>query len=90
MFPFVPMIKGIVLARNLPALENFTDLHESSHICWPWDIDLFGEMNNGRVLTIYDLGRFASAQRGGLIKVLFANKWGLAMTGALSPSPNCV
>ena len=83
MFPFVRMIKDIVLARNLPPLADFSEIHESTHICWPWDIDFFGEMNNGRVLTIYDLGRFASAQRGGLIKALYVNKWGLAMAGAM-------
>lgn len=83
MFPFVRMIKDIVLARNLPPLTDFSEIHESTHICWPWDIDFFGEMNNGRVLTIYDLGRFASAQRGGLIKALYVNKWGLAMAGAM-------
>ena len=54
MFPFVRMIKDIALARRMPPLENFTDIHESHHICWPWDIDFFGEMNNGRVLSIYD------------------------------------
>jgi acyl-CoA thioesterase FadM len=83
MFPFVRMIKDIALARRMPPLENFTDIHESHHICWPWDIDFFGEMNNGRVLSIYDLGRFAAAQRGGLITALFENKWGLAMAGAM-------
>jgi len=83
MFPFVRLVKDVVLARSLPPLENFTDTHESHHICWPWDIDFFGEMNNGRVLSIYDLGRFAAAQRGGLIKALFENKWGLAMAGGM-------
>lgn len=83
MFPFVRAIKDIILARRLPALVNFSEIHESHHICWPWDIDFFGEMNNGRVLTIYDLGRFAVAQRGGLVKALYENKWGLAMAGAM-------
>ena len=83
MFPFVRMFKDVLMARRLPPLDGFTEVHESEHICWPWDIDLFGEMNNGRVLTIYDLGRFASGQRSGLLKVLFEKKWGLAIAGAM-------
>ena len=83
MLPFVRMIKDIILARRLPPLEHFTDTHVFSHICWPWDIDLFGEMNNGRALTIYDLGRLATAQHAGLVKALIDNKWRLAIAGAM-------
>ena len=60
MFPFARLAKDIFLARRMPPLENITDIHESHHICWPWDIDLFAEMNNGRVLTLYDLGRMGA------------------------------
>ncbi|SPH19664.1 hypothetical protein ASD8599_00399 [Ascidiaceihabitans donghaensis] len=82
MFPFIRFFKDILMARRLPPLENFNDTHVSHHICWPWDLDMFAEMNNGRVLTISDLGRFALAQRGGLIALLFKKKWALAMAGA--------
>jgi len=47
----------------------------------PWDCDMFGEMNNGRILTLYDLGRFGAAVRMGLWAVLKREKWGLAVAG---------
>jgi acyl-CoA thioesterase FadM len=39
-------------------------------------------MNNGRVLTLFDLGRFTSGSRFGLMQVLKRNKWGLAVAGS--------
>ena len=51
-------------------------------LCWPWDIDMFLEMNNGRVFTLFDLGRFDLAVRTGLVKTLKANKWGLVVAGS--------
>ena len=50
--------------------------------CMPWDLDLFMEMNNGRVLTLYDLGRFDLSTRTGLGGVLKKNDWGFAVAGS--------
>ena len=49
--------------------------------CRPWDIDMFMEMNNGRILTLFDLGRFDLSIRTGLSKILRQNRWGLAVAG---------
>jgi len=43
---------------------------------------MFRELNNGRTLTLYDLGRLPLARRVGLVKVLRDNRWGLTMAGA--------
>ncbi|MEZ5476592.1 MAG: acyl-CoA thioesterase [Thiolinea sp.] len=48
----------------------------------PWDLDMFGEMNNGRVLTLYDLGRFDLVIRTGFMKIMRAQRWGLVVAGA--------
>ena len=56
MYPFVRLIKDMVLARRAPELP-ILGVHVSHHRCWPQDIDVFIEMNNGRILTILDLGR---------------------------------
>jgi len=48
----------------------------------PWDMDMFFEMNNGRHLTLFDLGRFDFGMRVGLIGVLRAQRWGLVVGGA--------
>lgn len=79
MYPFIRMIKEMAVTPK--AALGLTDGHVSHHICWPWDLDGFLELNNGRSLTLYDLGRFPLAKRVGLIDVLKANRWGLTMAG---------
>ncbi|HBZ45179.1 MAG TPA: thioeseterase [Maritimibacter sp.] len=81
MYPFVRMIKEMIVARNAEPLP-LTGTHVSHHICWPWDLDIWMELNNGRTLTIFDLGRIPLAQRAGLIRALAKNRWGLTMAGA--------
>ena len=80
MYPFIRMFKELAINRNAPPLA-LTGTHVSHHMCWPWDIDLWMELNNGRSLTLYDLGRIPLAGRVGLIKALRRNKWGLTMAG---------
>jgi acyl-CoA thioesterase FadM len=81
MYPFPRLIKEMLIARKQPKLP-FEGVHVSHHICWPWDIDMFGEMNNGRILTVFDLGRFPLALRVGLFDLLRRKKWALTMAGA--------
>ncbi|MEL7014353.1 MAG: acyl-CoA thioesterase [Pseudomonadota bacterium] len=81
MYPFVRMAWQLYLTRKLPPL-GVLDTHVSHHICLPWDIDLWRELNNGRTLTLYDLGRIPMAMRSGLIAVLKRKRWGLTMAGA--------
>ncbi len=80
MYPFFRMAKELFVHRKAPALD-LTDAHVSHHICWPWDLDFWFELNNGRTLTLYDLGRIPLARRLGLIKALKDNKWGLTVAG---------
>ncbi|SEW40819.1 Acyl-CoA thioesterase FadM [Cognatiyoonia koreensis] len=80
MYPFIRLAKELVLHRkagDLPTLGT----HVSHHRCWPQDIDVFMEMNNGRILTILDLGRTVLAKRVGLLRALSENRWGLTMAG---------
>lgn len=80
MYPVFRMAKEIVKFRNAPPLP-VTGTHVSHHICWPWDIDLWMELNNGRTLTLYDLGRIPLAIRTGLWAALKTNRWGLVVAG---------
>lgn len=41
----------------------------------PIDCDLYGHMNNGRYLTVMDLGRWNHVQRTGLLRVFRKNSW---------------
>lgn len=81
MYPFLRLALVSRAARRRAALP-LDGLSVIGLTCWPWDLDVFAEMNNGRVLTLYDLGRFDHAHRIGLIRVLKAQRWGLAVGGA--------
>ncbi|UWP89238.1 acyl-CoA thioesterase [Aliiroseovarius crassostreae] len=81
MYPFLRMIKELAKNANASPLP-VTGTHVSHHRCWPWDLDLWRELNNGRTLTLYDLGRIPLAGRTGLTRVLLKNRWGLTMAGA--------
>ncbi|MDE0591410.1 acyl-CoA thioesterase [Halocynthiibacter sp. C4] len=80
MYPFIRLFKEAVKYRNATPLK-VGENHVSHHICWPWDLDMWAELNNGRALSLYDLGRIPLARRMGLIKVLRREKWGLAVAG---------
>lgn len=69
-----------VLLREKPIAIH--DCVETPIWCMPWDLDIFFEMNNGRVLTLFDIGRLEFALRSGLVRALIKNKWGLVVAGS--------
>ena len=82
MYPAIRMLWQLYQHRKDPALP-LTGCHVSHHYCLPWDIDLWMELNNGRTLTLYDLGRIPLARRVGLVNLLRKKRWGLTMAGAV-------
>ena len=80
MYPFVRLAHSLIKARRLPKMSPL-EPHVSYHRCWPQDCDIFMEMNNGRILTLYELGRFQAAVRMGLWALLKERKWGLTVAG---------
>jgi len=81
MYPFLRMAKELARARRMPAL-GLLDTHVSRHRCWPWDLDPWLELNNGRTLTLFDLGRLPLGLRMGIDRILAAKGWGLTVAGA--------
>ena len=81
MYPFIRMVWQVWKYRKAAPLSVF-GTHVSRHVCLPWDIDMWMELNNGRTLTLYDLGRIPMAYRVGLVDVLKRKRWGLTMAGA--------
>jgi acyl-CoA thioesterase FadM len=81
MYPFVRMVKEMLRARRLGPI-GLLDAHVSQHRCWPWDLDLWLELNNGRTLTLYDLGRLPLGRRTGVEQVLRSRRWGLTVAGS--------
>lgn len=81
MYPVARLIKEFVKFHKAPDLR-IEEAHISRHMCLPWDLDFMMELNNGRTLTLYDLGRLVLAKRTGLLRAIRDNRWGLTMAGA--------
>ncbi|WP_201589088.1 acyl-CoA thioesterase [Psychrobacter sp. Pi2-51] len=85
MYPFLRYASTIAYAALQVKRGNTLTFKDTSEIklrCRLSDIDNFLEMNNGRVLTLYDMGRTDFAVRTGLGKQLLKNRWGLVVAGS--------
>lgn len=83
MYPYFRASYHLYKAKSKPKFEHpFTESQIDMRV-WPWDIDMFLELNNGRYLTIMDVGRFEVGIRVGLMKILKKHDWSL-MVGAVN------
>lgn len=67
MYPFLRSAYHMWKAGRMGPLKWF-DTHVSHHWVGPFDIDPWIELNNGRTLTLYDLGRLPMYHRLGVLK----------------------
>ena len=81
MYPFVRFGLAMLSARRAAPLP-LDGTHVTRVACLPFDIDPWGELNNGRTLTLYDLGRVPLAIRTGVFAVLRREGWRLTVAGA--------
>jgi acyl-CoA thioesterase FadM len=81
MYPVVRLTKELWVHRNASAL-GLGETHVTQLICWPWDIDLWMELNNGRTLTIMDLGRVVLFKRMGVVGAMRRLGWAGTIAGA--------
>lgn len=81
MYPFLRLAAQTLRVRRMPPLGLF-DPHVIHIRCLPWDLDPWIELNNGRTLTLYDIGRVPFVVRLGLLATLRRNDWGLTVAGA--------
>ena len=81
MYPVLRLAKEALVHRSAEPLGLF-DTHVSHHRIWPLDIDVWMELNNGRTLTLYDLGRILLLQRTGLVAFLRGRGWAGTVAGA--------
>ncbi len=81
MYPFLRLPWQLWRHRSDPPLDLLGE-HQSRHVCLPWDLDFWGELNNGRTLTLYDLGRVPWSARIGLLPVLRRERWVMTIAGA--------
>jgi acyl-CoA thioesterase FadM len=80
MYPYIRLAQAIWRARRSPPL-GIVDTHVSQHRIWPWDLDPWMELNNGRTLTLFDLGRIPMSLRLGFHRAAQENGWGLTVAG---------
>lgn len=81
MYPYLRLLSVLTKAKFKPSL----DINEESILkmrVFFGDTDFYPELNNGRHLTLMDLGRFDLAVRTGLLKSVHKQKWGFAVAGA--------
>ena len=81
MYPFLRLALAVAKARVAPRLGLF-DTHVSQHRCWPHDLDPWVELNNGRTLTLYDLGRLPLFMRTGIRDLMEKNRWRGTVAGS--------
>ena len=51
------------------------------HRVMPWDIDVFGHLNNGRYLQIADVSRIAFLARTKILHLALRRRWGAVLGG---------
>ncbi len=85
MYPYLRYTKSIVdavVANKQGRPLAFDQVSEVTVRCSFTDIDPMFEMNNGRVLTVYDIGRTDFIIRTGLARQLLKQRWGMVVAGS--------
>lgn len=69
MYPFGRLLWTFLAARRRPPLEILETSWLDGRI-WPQDLDFYAHLNNGRYLTLMDLGRIDLLQRQGFVPLI--------------------
>lgn len=80
MYPFLRVAYAARAARRLPPMNMF-DTHVTKHRAWPQDCDLYGELNHGLMLTVFEMARWQMAVRLGVDRTMQREKIGFAVAG---------
>lgn len=72
---WIRLIWYVATAWFRPSLTQSDEISRLSFRVWPTDLDLSLHMNNGRYLTIMDIGRLDFMVRTGLWRPLLKNGW---------------
>jgi acyl-CoA thioesterase FadM len=82
MYPFFKLWFHIQQAKRAPTLSLDETCIIKMRVGLLSDCDIFLEMNNGRHLTLFDIGRFAFAVRTGLWATVKQQGWGFVVAGS--------
>ena len=82
MYPLLRLIRVVVKSQFQEKLSfDNDDTDKINLIVLPQDIDPFMELNNGRYVTLLDLGRYRLGARVNMGSFLKRNKWSLTIVG---------
>ena len=82
MYPYLRLTRVLITKRFQSKLDFYSrDSDTISMMVWPQDIDPFLELNNGRYVTLLDLGRYGYGTRVDINGFLKKNQWSLTITG---------
>ena len=82
MYPVLRLVRVIAQSKFQKKVSFDSAHNECIHLMvLPQDIDLFMELNNGRYVTLLDLGRFSYGAKVNMGSFLKKNKWSLTIVG---------
>ena len=82
MYPYLRLARVLISKKFQPKLNfHSRDCDVIPMMVWPQDIDPFMELNNGRYVTLLDLGRYGYGSRVDINAFLKKNQWSLTITG---------
>lgn len=71
---YLRLLRLWLVTRSRPGSDHLAESRLRMRV-WPSDLDLFGHMNNGRYLTLMDLGRLHVVIKSGLLRTMRARRW---------------
>ena len=80
MYPYARAAARLFGASRKSRLGFFDEI-TTHHRAWPTDTDIFGELNNGRILTLFEMGRWEMTMRMGLGRLVLREGFGFAVAG---------
>ena len=81
MYPYLRLASTLVASRCKSRLSMWDKAVMNLRV-WPTDLDPYLELNNGRYLTLMEMGRWELAERCGLLPQVRQRKWGFVVGGA--------
>ena len=82
MYPYLRLARVLLSSKFKPKLNFYSrDSDSIAMMVLPQDIDPFMELNNGRHVTLLDLGRYGYGSRVNINDFLKKQKWSLTITG---------
>lgn len=74
MYVFIRLIYTLIVASFRPRIGFFDNAVTTLRV-WPNDLDINLHVNNGRYLTLMDIGRFDLCWRAGLLQAALKRGW---------------